>query len=244
VTAPILSVRKMCAGYDNVPVVHDLDLEVPAGGFVAIVGSNGAGKSTTMRAVMGLAQVTSGAVEIDGVPITGLRTSERVRLGVALCPEGRSVFPTLTVEENLRTGSLAGRRWQHRSADVERVYEILPRLGERRGQQAGTLSGGEQQQLALGRALTSAPRLLLVDEASLGLAPVIVDLVFDLLHDINEAGTAIVAVEQNIGIANVAKEIAVLEDGAITSLDQIDGFGDGLRRSARDAYFGTGGSDD
>jgi len=241
-TVPILSIHGLWAGYDNVPVVTDLDLELPAGGFIAIVGPNGAGKSTTMRAIMGLAQVMKGTIDVDGGSILGMRTSERVRNGVALCPEGRNVFPTLSVEENLRTGAMAGSRWRQRNEDLERVYGLLPRLGERQTQQAGTLSGGEQQQLALGRALMSAPRLLLVDEASLGLAPVIVDLVFDLLRDINEAGTTIIAVEQNIGIADVAKEIAVIEHGMIASLDSVDGSGEGLRRSARDAYFGTGGS--
>lgn len=243
-TTPILSIRGMSAGYDNVSVVTDLDLELSAGGFVAIVGSNGAGKTTTMRSIMGLAQVTQGAIEVDGKSILSMRTSERVQMGIALCPEGRAVFPTLTVEENLQTGAMAGRRWQQRNSDAARVYGLLPRLGERQTQQAGTLSGGEQQQLALGRALMSAPRLLLVDEASLGLAPVIVDLVFDLLRDINEAGTAIIAVEQNIGIADVAKEIAVIEHGMMASLDSVHGLGEGLRRSAREAYFGTGGSNE
>lgn len=239
---PALSVRGVAAGYSGVPVVHDIDLDVAPGAFVAVIGANGAGKTTTLRAVMGLAEVFSGAVSLDGEQVTGQRTSDRVRAGLALCPEGREVFPSLTVEENLLTGAAAGDAWSARDDALGRVYDRLPRLCERRTQAAGTLSGGEQQQLAVGRALMSDPRVLLVDEASLGLAPVMVDRVFEILGAIHAAGTAVVAVEQNIRISSVATEIVVLEQGAIADHIAAGEVSHGLHDAARAAYFGTGGT--
>ena len=236
-----LSVRGLSAGYGGVPVVHDVALDVAPGAFVAVVGANGAGKTTTLRAIMGLAELFTGAVELDGRSLVGARTSDRVRQGLALCPEGRAVFPTLSVEENLLTGALAGDRWSQRSDALDSVYELLPRLGERRQQAAGTLSGGEQQQLAVGRALMSGPRVLLVDEASLGLAPVMVDHVFEILGAVHRGGTAVVAVEQNIGVSAVATEIVVLEQGTITQRIPAGEAGHGLHEAAKAAYFGTGG---
>jgi len=239
---PALSVRGLVAGYGGVPVVRDIDLDLSPDAFVAVVGANGAGKTTTLRAIMGLADVFAGEVSVGGEAVTGRRTSDRVRAGLALCPEGRAVFPSLTVEENLLTGAVAGDRWSGRQDALERVYERLPRLGERRTQAAGTLSGGEQQQLAVGRALMSDPRVLLVDEASLGLAPVMVDRVFEILGAIHASGTAVVAVEQNIRIASVATEIVVLEHGTIADRLAADEVGHGLHEAAKAAYFGTGGT--
>jgi len=239
---PALSVRGVVAGYGGVPVVRDIDLDVAPDAFVAVVGANGAGKTTTLRAVMGLAEVFAGKISLGGEPLTGQRTSDRVRAGLALCPEGRAVFPSLTVEENLLTGAAAGDRWAARHDALDRVYERLPRLGKLRTQAAGTLSGGEQQQLAVGRALMSEPRVLLVDEASLGLAPVMVDRVFEILGAIHASGTAVVAVEQNIRISSVATEIVVLEHGTITDRIPAGEVDHGLHEAARAAYFGTGGT--
>jgi branched-chain amino acid transport system ATP-binding protein len=237
-----LAVRGLRAGYGGVPVIDGIDLEVADDAFVAVVGANGAGKTTTLRAVMGLAEVFAGTVELGGVPITDQRTSDRVRAGLALSPEGRAVFQSLSVEENLLTGAAAGARWGERADALARVYERLPRLGERRTQAAGTLSGGEQQQLAVGRALMSDPKVLLVDEASLGLAPVMVDRVFEILASIHASGTAVVAVEQNIRISAVATEIVVLEHGTITDRIPADEVEHGLHEAAKAAYFGTGGA--
>lgn len=237
-----LSVRGLSAGYGGVPVVHGVDLDVAADAFVAVVGANGAGKTTTLRAIMGLADVFGGRVELSGESLAGARTSDRVRAGLALCPEGREVFPTLTVEENLLTGAIAGDGWAGRADALGRVYELLPRLGERRNQAAGTMSGGEQQQLAVGRALMSGPRVLLVDEASLGLAPVMVDRVFEILGAIHASGTAVVAVEQNIRIARVATQIVVIEQGTVTDRLGAGDVGSGLHEAAKAAYFGTGGT--
>lgn len=237
---PALSVHGLVAGYGGVPVVHEIDLDVASDAFVAVVGANGAGKTTTLRAIMGLAEVVAGDVRLDGDSLAGQRTSERVRAGLALCPEGRVVFPSLTVEENLLTGAVAGSRWPRRGDALARVYELLPRLGVRRRQPAGTLSGGEQQQLAVGRALMSDPRVLLVDEASLGLAPVMVDHVFEILGAIHASGTAVVAVEQNIRISAVATEVVVLEQGTIAERVPAGEVGRGLDEAARAAYFGTG----
>ncbi len=238
----VLSVRGLSAGYGGVAVVHGVDLDVAPDAFVAVVGANGAGKTTTLRAIMGLADVFGGTVELGGEPLSGARTSDRVRAGLALCPEGREVFPTLTVEENLLTGAIPGDGWAGRADSLARVYELLPRLGERRTQSAGTMSGGEQQQLAVGRALMSAPSVLLVDEASLGLAPVMVDRVFEILGAIHASGTAVVAVEQNIRISRVATQIVVLEQGTVTGRLEADEVGSGLHEAAKAAYFGTGGT--
>ncbi|HEX4866758.1 MAG TPA: ABC transporter ATP-binding protein [Acidimicrobiales bacterium] len=237
-----LSVRGLVAGYGGVPVVRDIVLDIEPDTFLAVVGANGAGKTTTLRAIMGLCDVFEGTVELGGKSLAGARTSDRVLAGLALCPEGRQVFPSLTVEENLLTGAIAGQGWGGRADALDRVYELLPRLGERRTQAAGTMSGGEQQQLAVGRALMSDPRVLLVDEASLGLAPVMVDHVFEILASIHASGTAVVAVEQNIRISAVATEIVVLEQGAISQRIPAGEVGHGLHEAARAAYFGTGDS--
>jgi branched-chain amino acid transport system ATP-binding protein len=230
-----LSVHGLVAGYAGVPVVRDIDLDIGPDTFLAMVGANGAGKTTTLRAIMGLCDAFAGTVELGGKSLAGARTSDRVIAGLALCPEGRQVFPSLTVEENLLTGAIAGR-----AEALERVYGLLPRLAERRGQTAGTMSGGEQQQLAVGRSLMSDPRVLLVDEASLGLAPVMVDHVFEILASIHASGTAVVAVEQNIRISAVATEIVVLEQGEISDRIRAGDVGHGLHEAARAAYFGTG----
>jgi ABC-type branched-subunit amino acid transport system ATPase component len=235
-----LSVRGLVAGYDGVPVVRDIDLDIGPDTFLAVVGANGAGKTTALRAIMGLCEVLAGTVQLGDESLAGARTSARVLAGLALCPEGRQVFPSLTVEENLLTGAIAGQGWAGRADALARIYELLPRLAERRGQAAGTMSGGEQQQLAVGRSLMSQPRVLLVDEASLGLAPVMVDQVFEILASIHASGTAVVAVEQNIRISTVATEIVVLEQGTISARIPAGDVGHGLHEAARAAYFGTG----
>ena len=194
----LLSVEGLTVSYDSIRAVRDLSFHVGTGEIVAILGANGAGKSSTLGAVMGLVPRVEGSVRFDGQEIRGMRPERIVRLGMTLTPEGRRVFPRLTVEENLLLGSipLADRK---RAEEMRRqVYDRFPVLATRRRQAAGTLSGGEQQQLSIARSLMSGPRLLLLDEPSLGLAPRFVDLIFDLILDLRREGVAILLVEQNV----------------------------------------------
>jgi len=189
-----LAVEKLSVRYGAVDAVRGLSLEVKPGQIVGLIGPNGAGKSSTLHAIMGSAPVVGGDVRLDGTSIVGRRPEDVARRGVALVPEGRRIFGELTVEENLRLG-LAARRKQ-RGGGFERAYELFPVLREFRSRHAGALSGGQQQQLAIGRALTADPEVLLLDEPSLGLAPKIVDVVFEALTRIRDAGLAVLLVEQ------------------------------------------------
>jgi branched-chain amino acid transport system ATP-binding protein len=205
------------AGYGDVTAVRAVSLEVRAGEIVALIGSNGAGKTTTLRAISGLLPLRGGRVELDGRPLSGLGSAAIVAAGVAHVPEGRQLFPTMTVLENLELGARTAEGRARRADTLARVYELFPRLSERRRQLAGTLSGGEQQMVAIGRALMARPRLLMLDEPSLGLAPVVVSSIFANLTAINRDGLTILLVEQNVLRAlRLSHRAYVLENGTIT----------------------------
>ncbi len=213
--SPLLRLEGVRAGYGDLTAVHEVSLEVRPGEVVTLIGGNGAGKTTTLRAVTGLLPLAGGVVEFAGERLDGLSPAQVVARGIAHVPEGRQLFPSLTVRENLELG--AGRRpARERRQSLERVFALFPRLRERQGQPAGTLSGGEQQMCAIGRGLMARPRLLLLDEPSLGLAPVMVRAIFDDLRRINEAGTTVLLVEQNVPRAlQLAHRGYVLENGRI-----------------------------
>jgi branched-chain amino acid transport system ATP-binding protein len=227
----------VCAGYGPVAALRDVTLEVRAGELVCLVGSNGAGKTTTLKTISGLIRPSAGRVVLDGREIQGLPPDEILRRGIAHCPEGRRVFPYMSVAENLAMGAYVRRDHEGVAADLERTYAHFPVLGERRGQVAGTLSGGEQQMLAIGRALMARPRLVLFDEPSLGLAPAVTETVFGIIGDIQRAGTTVFMVEQNAALAlRVASRAYVMESGRIA----LEGPADALRRDehVRRAYLG------
>ena len=211
----MLIVRDVDAGYGRVRVLKGVSLEVPKGAIVTLLGANGAGKSTTLRVITGLLAATGGAVTFEGAPITRLRPDRIVRRGVSMVAEARGLFLEMTVQENLEMGAFT-RRDADVAHDFELAFTLFPRLRERRRQTAGTLSGGEQQMLAISRALMARPRMLLLDEPSLGLAPAIVDEIFERIRVINQDGTTILLVEQN---AQMALDIAgygyVLETGRV-----------------------------
>ena len=234
---PLLSLRDLVVHYGVIRALSGISLEVPEGQIVALIGANGAGKSTTLRAISGLVRPTSGAVEFQGKSIVGLAAHEIVALGVAQAPEGRGIFLNLTVKENLELGAYLRRDRSAIQADRERAYALFPILKERRDQVSGTLSGGEQQMLAVARALMSRPRLLLLDEPSLGLAPQVVDRIFQVIQEINEAGVSLLLVEQNANMAlQVSHHAYVLETGSIV----MQGSGRELLQSpeVRKAYLG------
>jgi branched-chain amino acid transport system ATP-binding protein len=208
-----LEVRDLRAGYGGLPVLHGISLVAPAGRITVLVGANGAGKTTLLKTLAGVMPPVSGSVLLDGQALSGDTPADRVRRGMALVPEGRHLFPGMSVRENLELGGYLAPRRQ-REEMLERVIETFPRLGERLDQMAGTMSGGEQQMLAIGRALVSRPRLLLLDEPSLGLAPKMVDEMFAALRRINKEGTTVLLVEQNVFQAlNVADFAYVLGHG-------------------------------
>ncbi|MBI2218441.1 MAG: ABC transporter ATP-binding protein [Candidatus Rokubacteria bacterium] len=224
--------------YGSVRATHGISLRVEEAETVALVGSNGAGKSSTLKAIMGMAPVARGGVRLDGVPLNGLRPSQVVRRGVGYSPEGRRVFPMLSVLDNLRTGAFTLPRARF-TARLEQVYAYFPRLKERPGQLAGSLSGGEQQMLAIARALMSCPRLFLLDEPSLGLAPVIVQRIGELITEIQRSeGLAVILAEQNaLWAMRLAQRTAVIDLGRI----QLEGPSEQLRHNedVRRAYLGT-----
>ena len=212
----LLKANEIHTFYGNIHALHGLSLQAEAGQIVTLIGSNGAGKTTTLSSICGLVGIKSGKVEFNGIDITHKPAHEIVGLGISLSPEGRQVFPDLTVHENLRLGAYIIRDEKHVENNFEKIYSTFPKLKERTKQQAGTLSGGEQQMLAIGRALMGDPKLLMLDEPSLGLAPQIVELIFEVIADVNKQGVTILLVEQN---ANMALSIAdygyVLENGRI-----------------------------
>ncbi len=214
--AVLLEADNLHAQYGWIKVLHGLYFAVEAGGITTILGANGAGKTTTLRAVCGMVK-TSGEIRFDGRRIDGKATEDIVRLGIAHTPEGRGTFVNLTVEENLRLGAYARRDRTHLAEDFDRIYEYFPVLGQRRRQQAGTLSGGEQQMLAVARGLMSRPRLLLLDEPSLGLGPLVVREIFRIVRTINrEEGVSVLLVEQNASMAlELADHAYLLETGRV-----------------------------
>lgn len=215
--SPMLEVRNLAVRYGGIQALHDLSLSVPEGSIVTLVGANGAGKSTTLRTISGLVPPASGSIRFSGEEIAGWPAHRIVAAGLAHVPEGRLVFPDLTVRENLMMGAYLRRDRKEIAADLEWVGEFFPRLRERITQQAGTLSGGEQQMLAIGRALMGRPRCLMLDEPSLGIAPLLVETIFARLVDLNkERGMTMLLVEQNASLALKVSDYAyVLETGTI-----------------------------
>lgn len=214
--SPALEVRGLTGGYGAMQVLHGIDMTIPANRITALVGGNGAGKTTTMRMLAGLVSPQGGVIRYDRETITDWSAAQRVAAGIALVPEGRLVFPDMSVEENLRLGAITKKARPHTADGIERVYAQFPRLGERRSQMAGTLSGGEQQMLALGRGLMSRPKVLLLDEPSLGLAPMMVQVIFDAITALAEADMTILLAEQNVGLSlEIAERAFVLESGNI-----------------------------
>ena len=212
----LLALEQLHVAYGGIRAVKGIDLTVEANETVCLIGANGAGKTTTLKAVTGLVRAAAGRIVYDGAEITGRRVHEIARRGLALVPEGRGVFAQLTIEENLAMGAFA-RADGSIAADVERVFGLFPRLKERRPQVAGTLSGGEQQMLAIGRALMSRPKLLLLDEPSMGLAPLMVEKIFEVIRHIAAEGVTLLLVEQNARLALEASHRAyVLEGGLVT----------------------------
>jgi len=212
----MLSLSGVSASYGSVPAVGNVSIEVGEGEAVGLLGANGAGKSTTLRAISGLVRLTSGTIRFLGTDITSLPPYKITELGIAHVPEGRQVFPEMTVQENLEIGAYVPSAKAERSRSLSLVFDIFPVLAERRRQLAGTMSGGEQQMLAVGRGLMLKPRLLMLDEPSLGLAPVVTDATFEKIQEIHARGTAILLVEQNVSRAlTLVRRAYVLEGGQV-----------------------------
>lgn len=213
----MLKIRELNTFYGHIHALKGISMDIREGEIVSLIGSNGAGKSTTLGSIVGLVQPQSGKIEFKGQDITNMPPHNIVKLGVSLSPEGREVFPALTVQENLRLGAYISNNKAKIEEAFTRVYDLFPRLKERIRQTAGTLSGGEQQMLAIGRALMNEPKLLLLDEPSLGLAPNLVLMIFELIQSINRQGTTILLIEQNANMAlSVSHRAYVLETGKIT----------------------------
>ncbi|WP_418124316.1 ABC transporter ATP-binding protein [Variovorax sp. 160MFSha2.1] len=233
---PLLEIRGLRGGYGRVEVLRGVDLQVNAGEMVALLGSNGAGKSTLNKMVCGLVPTWAGSVRFDGRDLTGAHYREVVKAGLIQVPEGRKVFPNLSVLENLELGSFTRAR-ERRAANLEKMFHIFPRLRERIDQHAGTMSGGEQQMLAIARGLMAEPVLLILDEPSLGLSPLLVEEMFTLIRELRDGGLAVLLVEQNVGQSlEIADRAYVLENGSVRFSGKPDELlqSDELRR----AYLG------
>ena len=213
----MLSINNLSVHYGGIHALRGISFEVPAGKIVTLIGANGAGKSTTLNAIVGLVKADGGSVQWNGREILGTKTKNIVESGVVLVPEGRRVFPNLNVDENLYLGAYSRKDKAETEATLEHVFGLFPRLKERHKQKAGTLSGGEQQMLAVGRALMTKPKVLMMDEPSLGLAPIIVGMIFDIIRQINADGVTVLLVEQNAKAAlHVADTGYVMETGTIS----------------------------
>ena len=233
----MLEVKNLNVHYGVIQALKDISLTVNQGEIVTLIGANGAGKTTTLRTISGLIKATSGEVLLEGKNITTLPAPDRVQQGISQVPEGRRIFPPMSVLENLEMGAFLRKDKADIKKDIEMVYDLFPILGKRRKQSAGTLSGGEQQMLAMGRALMSRPRILLLDEPSMGLAPLLVREIFEIIKNINQNGTTILLVEQNASMAlSIAHRAYVLENGSIV----ISGTGEELAKSGeiQKSYLG------
>jgi branched-chain amino acid transport system ATP-binding protein len=234
----LLELRDVTLFYNRIQALHGISLEVAEGEVVALIGANGAGKTTTMRAISGLRPIASGAIRFESDDISKLRPDLRVVRGLCQSPEGRGIFPGMTVLENLEMGAYTRRDKAGVASDLARIFELFPRLAERRRQAAGTMSGGEQQMLAVGRALMSKPKLLLLDEPSMGLAPMLIQQIFSIIGEINRQGMTVLVVEQNAQQAlKIAQRAYVLETGRIVK----SGTGADLLHdpAVKEAYLGV-----
>ena len=237
----VLEIEDLRVGY-GFPVLMGISFAVEEGETAVLFGLNGAGKTTTVSTIAGLLRPDSGSIRFDGDEIAGRSTPELVRRGIALCPEGRRVFPALTIAQNLKLGAWTIRKDGKQVEETEQlVYEYFPVLSQRPGQLAGTMSGGEQQMLAVGRAMMSRPKLLLVDEASLGLSPLLATTVFKAMRRIKESGTTVIIVEQNVGVLPYADRVLILEKGTLV----YQGVGAEIRKiNLREQYLGGTASSD
>jgi branched-chain amino acid transport system ATP-binding protein len=236
----VLELADVHVRYGNIRALQGVSLRVDQGELIALIGGNGAGKTTTLRTISGLLRPSEGAITFEGTDLTSASTDRIVGLGISHCPEGRRIFGSLTVAENLRLGAVSVADTAATAAELENVFTLFPLLKERLGQAGGTLSGGEQQMLAIGRALMSRPRLLLLDEPSLGLAPLMVERIFETISELKRQGRTILLVEQNVHQAlDVADRAYVLETGRIT----LDGPAETLRHDPKveQSYLGVGG---
>jgi branched-chain amino acid transport system ATP-binding protein len=235
---PLLEVGDIHTYYGNIEALKGISLTVEEGEIVTLIGSNGAGKSTTLRSISGLTPPREGSIKFDGTEVGETPAEEVVKLGISLSPEGRHIFPRMTVQENLDLGAYLRRDSNGVNQDLGRVFDLFPRLKEREKQKAGTMSGGEQQMLAIGRALMARPKLLLLDEPGMGLAPILVERIYETIQEINNQGTTILLVEQNANFAlEVAKRGYVLETGTVALSDESSA----LRQNpdVQKAYLGT-----
>lgn len=233
----MLEIENVDVSYGDIPVLRNVSLEVGEESIVALIGPNGAGKSTTLKTILGMLKPTRGAITFRGHSITNLATDLIVNLGVCLVPEWRGTFSSLTVVENLNLGAFPRKARPHKDETLAKVYDMFPRLSERQGQKAGTLSGGERQMLAIGRALMSKPELLILDEPSLGLAPIVVDQIIDTIKHISENGVSILMVEQNAHLAlETAQYAYIIEGGRIVQHDAVANLTGNDR--VKDAYIG------
>ena len=233
----MLKIENLHVAYGGIQALRGISLEVPDGKIVTLIGANGAGKSTTLRTISGLVKAASGSISWNGEELLGKPIDKIVTSGIAMSPEGRRVFPDMTVLENLKIGAYLRKDKAEIEKDIQWVYSLFPRLEERHWQLAGTLSGGEQQMLAMGRALMSHPKLLMLDEPSMGLSPLLVNQVFEIIQDINKSGTTILLVEQNAGKSlEISDRAYVMENGSIV----LSGTGKELAASekVRKAYLG------
>ena len=233
----MLSIKDLYVSYGGIKSLRGINIEVPDGKIVTLIGANGAGKSTLLRTISGLVKAESGSIQLDGTELIGMPINKICASGIALSPEGRRVFTDLTVEENLKIGAYLRKDKKEIEKDLKWVYELFPRLQERSWQFAGTLSGGEQQMLAVGRALMNRPKILMLDEPSLGLAPLIVQQIFDIIKEINKNGVTVLLIEQNANMALKTADIAyVIETGEIV----LTGSGQEVMANpqVREAYLG------
>jgi branched-chain amino acid transport system ATP-binding protein len=212
----VLKIRDLSVHYGKIKAVRQIDMDIAQGEIVSLIGANGAGKSTTLRALSGLVKAAGGSVEFEGKDITGWSAKAIVEAGISHCPEGRQIFPRMTVMENLELGAYTRKDTKNLSVEYDKIFEYFPVLAQRRSQMGGTLSGGEQQMLAIGRALMSKPKLLLLDEPSLGLAPLLVEKIFEIIQNINREGMTVLLIEQNAWQAlNIANRGYVMETGSV-----------------------------